>query len=588
MEVPPPLVDVMIFDHTLVTVSVCHVKTDATTPATIEGHIIANVMAMYRKWVRKTNLMILVEDGTKCFKPSVREARDAHEDCTVMKYYKANRGKIMDLLIGTLEQLDVDMVRIKGTAPGRGMKYRRIGACSRSDKYGTPNEKYPGGPFPELNLDTFVNNCHESESDTVMFAFARHCRSIPAFEHSLIAVFSKDSDIVGTAMALEINQPSVIGDTLLAFHNPIFTYNKDFDVGVGDHKWADPGDDHTEGGVYPKRLKYTNLFPGDAMWDLPADDDTLSNWHLLYDTETLRVFRADIDQYNKSTLFGNIPGPSTKTGFRKMMHYGFRGAIFRRLMLRLLSDQDEVREATLSLLQSFPSIGTFTIKLRNEARRTLGEFFKNTLQVDDKLFTNSYTKNHVANTLTLSNKYFKGEIPSGTYGRFIERNNRDSPVHYIRVFNRGHLPAIVTLCILAGTDYNLPLHRLGIAEIVKLFSCLKMKEICRDIFLPERQLVPGDCMQQKVATMRNICQVAGIGIGAAASRASCDSYLSCVWRTLCYTYHTWCLKCPVPSEDYGYIDRIDSVTGEKTVGFTFEPNPVFIRMITGTLVHGSL
>uniref|UniRef100_A0AB33V6U3 ORF54 n=1 Tax=Latid herpesvirus 1 TaxID=3096545 RepID=A0AB33V6U3_9VIRU len=562
---------VIIFDHMLVMHSTCFIPLPGSErdDGSLRQHILQHSIKYYTKYFKShgasDTLFVLCEDGKQCVKPAVRDKRNEHVPTEALKFFKRNSGDLAKELLEFLRMEAIRTLHISGFNTHSGV------SCNLSG---------PGGKtVPDLKLQNFTSSCTEAESDTLMFAFAAHYRSL--FPHHLIMIATKDSDVIPSALAITTELGGeILGNTVVEFKTTMLSFLKDFDRAMGDYKNVDrmTPEDTRRLTSYSRQIASGDFVLNERM--------TLSiNPQLLYfalDTSTLEPFDNILQALEAKYFTDQSLVPKYARFITRCCAAGFRGAVFRRILMRMVDETPETEEKVLEFMDSLgtpgvkpadclkaflgttPSYCAVTRQVRPQqtffggevreevdgsdafmmcSRGVSGSWHRQGGGCTYQVRETPMTPKAIRLTLALAGAYLAKKLPFGTYGRFVLANTT-SGVKYIRFLATPRARAAVVGAVMAGSDYNLTIPQMGIAQLAALMGDPGFIEMC--------QKLPLTRDGEGVSHMKRILAFTRIKTKW-HDQKTVDDLFDCAWRTLCYTVDTWTMKSPAPSTEYGFV-----------------------------------
>lgn len=553
--------DVIIFDHMLVMHSICYIP---AMEGTVEEHVIKQAVKYYMKYYRQhgtaSTIIVLCEDGKQCVKPAVREKRNDQEPTEALVFFKQNKKNVARKILEQLHQESVATIYLTGHSVHDAVS----GQCFSKRHVKKPLEV-------EIQLKQFMATCKESESDTLMFAYAAHHRVL--FAHHLIMIVTKDSDVIPSGLVLAAqNGGEFLGNLIVEFKTPMLSFLKDFDRAVSDFKWNIKPTAEEE-----KMLTKLVHYPDSAFIKQCGMDLDKQLFYMALDTGSLEPFESQLLKLEAQYYANPEMIPSLVTFINYCCKRGFRGPIFRRILLRLVDDNpDTVKKVkdfmasinmgcdSCELLKAFLGSTSTYVAIKTPRKIKQSELFSmecGTIEPEwSDAFQTCGTKEMyraqdeamslraIRQTIALSKLYLNKQIPFGTYGYFIKANNI-SGVKYVRFAPTDKTMGVIVAAILAGADYNMSVAQLGIAQLSTMMANSDYNAFCKQLTFSTQHNGPKIIQRLLEYTRINATW---------PDKKEIDSYYTCIWKTLCYTIDTWCLKAPTPSLEYGYV-TVDGV-----------------------------
>nr|WIM37055.1 allo54 [Herpesvirus DDDp] len=485
------------------------------------NHIVKHVCRTYIAMATKCKILILCDDGCSTFKPAVRAMREKAKQTSAMSYLRENKIVVRNAIFDTLTDNSIPFVYMCGRhSEGAGGEII-IGPQTTADN---------------LQLQKFSQTLQSKESDTLMFEFVLFLRARAQYGGT-IGIITKDTDIVPTAMTiLHMRRADCLGATTLGFCNPIFTITgpiKDFDVAVDQYGWN-------------SYLCPPYRSPDDLTWTVSNSLVIPANiWDYMYDCANAKV----VFDYGISTLLAMLTTRCQLRDFLATLHIfskqGIRGPSFRRLVTWLTYMDDPV------IIASTQAFFNETLCTGPEPQTLFRQRYKTLLQkvihanVEDAEFSLSQT--HLNSIMKCIKRYAHNDFSFGMYGKYLRKLTREKHTVFVQVTHTPLTKCCIVLCGLAGTDYNLPLPKLGSEKISTLLYTPEFEEICADIF---------DSEPQNWKVVRRVLTAAKIDFHSksSASKLHRDNYLECIWRTLHYCLQTWNLQFPEPTALFGFTE----------------------------------
>lgn len=499
----------------------CYVPSVIQNPSNGEmlQHIVENSMKYYTKYINKTNLMILCEDGARNFKPAVRTQRESLETTPFLNFYREHKPEVRTALIQRIAQMSTNVLFI------RGKKFNdhqsKVSCFFTGDK----------NLETQLKMELYTETSKQVEGDTLMYDAALYVRTV--LPHALILLVSKDSDLIGIGLTVaETHGLEALGNTIIGFINPMMGLKRgplgvaetsDFDTSVGKFKWI------------PRKTKECIVHLNDG--DVLTNEGSNSLWMKLYDCKNLKYFKDEIVQIEKLMLFNTYPPHTLSEVFRKLFRLGYRGPIFRKIIDRLV--QEECGEALFEALQQLPEKSAV-------AHKWLRGYFQNCLKDGFDRKFKPLAMSNIPSVLQCAKMYQACDtFEFGTYGDYLASLSNDTTRYFRMVTPEfGSFKGPIVGMILSGTDYNMGLQKFGTLQFIAAISNPRFRKTCED-YLPNEENWEN--------AIGEIASTVNIGTRATLSSSEKRTYAECVWRTLIYTYKTWTMSVPSPDETFGYI-----------------------------------
>ncbi|AVP72230.1 Allo54 [Silurid herpesvirus 1] len=547
----------LIFDHMLVMHSACYVPVQNQMGP--EEHILHHALNHYTKYLKgvanSSTVFILCEDGFQSVKPAVRDKRSEQIPTEALVYFKNNKSALARTLVERLQMEGVCALFITGYN-GTSLNYRYLPGNGTRPRLGA-----------ELHMESFIQECKEVEADLLMYAIAAQYNRY--FPNHLIVITTRDTDVIPTGLALMREMGSeYLGNTVLEFKTPMFAGTKDYDRAVSDFLLVEK--------VSLSNTMIFNRFARFTVDDFYQDDGlgggTISGdiFNLLLDTRTLSAFSDLLTRlYHTITSYEPEEVKKLIKFFIACLRAGFRGPVFRRILMRLLDEDLTTRDTVEKFMKELDSVADryellsdFFTKTNSYVAGKLIKYLSDDCDwdvIDDSdqtdalghfihgqaymVTTTGLSARCVKGLVALAKMYRDNKISLGSYGAYIGMQSTHGNC-YIRLVPTPSSPAAMVACVLAGADYNLTIPKLGSVQIVNLLTEEGFLDLCtKHSFTLEED---GASFMWKMLSMTKLKRKLPLD-------PRLDEYVMCVWKTMCYTIHTWQLKAPKASIDYGFV-----------------------------------